>query len=108
MRVNNGPRSLDQVSLGCRINYFTLNVGRGGGVGRGLGLGCSRGVGLGRGVVDGVGVAVEVAVGVGVAVAVGVGVAVTVGLGVGVEPNWTSKEPISIRPFLTRSKPGPR
>ena len=36
------------------------------------------------------------------------GVGVGLGVGVGVEPACTSKEPISMRPFLTRKKSGPR
>jgi len=51
-----------------------------GGVGRGLGAGAGRGV--------------------GVAVAVGVGVGVRVGVTAG--PSCTSKEPMSMRLFLTR------
>jgi hypothetical protein len=119
------------------ITRFHLvgSAGLGGGVGRGLAVGCSRGVGLGRGVADGVGVAVEVgvgdgvggnvdvgvAVGVAVAVAVAVGVAVPVGVAVGVGVSvvvgeavgvavgpCTSNDPLSMRPFTTRSKPGPR
>jgi hypothetical protein len=109
--------------------------GRGAGVGRALGNGLDRGDAVGLGVAVGVGVdvdigvvvgvdvavaigvgvdvdvalGVDVAVGVEVAVAVGVGVCVGVGLGdaVGVGP-CTSKEPLSIRSFTTRSKPGPR
>ena len=96
------------------------SVGRGGGVGRDLGVGLTLGVGVALGVPVGVGVAVGVAVGegvtvgvavgvgVGVGVALGVAVGVAVGVGVGVEPDCTSKEPISMRPFTTRSKPGPR
>ena len=38
----------------------------------------------------------------------GIEVAVAVGVGVGVVPAWTSNEPLSIRPPLTRSNPGPR
>jgi hypothetical protein len=52
----------------------------------------------------GVLVAVGVALGLGVVVAVAVGV----GVGVGVLPVCTSKDPLSIRPFLTRGNPGPR
>jgi len=55
-----------------------------------------------------VGVAVGVDVGVAVAAGVGVGLAVGVGVGDGVEPDCTSNEPISMRPFLTRKNPGPR
>ena len=106
-----------------------LTYGRGAGVGRDLTVGATRGVGLGLGVAVavGVGVGVAVAVGValgvivgvavgvdeGVAVAVGVsvgvgdGVAVAVGVGVAVG-RCTSKEPLSIRLFTTRSKPEPR
>ena len=102
--------------------------GLGGGVGRGLGVGANLGVGDGLAVDVGVGdtVAVAVAVAVGVDVAVGeavvvavavdvgvgvgeaVPVAVGVDVGVGVPPTCTSNEPMSIRPPLTRSKPGPR
>ena len=53
------------------------------------------------------GLGVTLGVAVGVAVAVGVGAGVSVGVGVGVGP-CTSKEPISTRPFTTRSKPGSR
>lgn len=75
-----------------------------------LGVAVAVGVGLDEGVgVDfGVGLGVAVAVGVDVAVAVGVGAGVSVGVGVGMPPLCTSKEPISMRPFTTRSKPGPR
>src|SRR5207302_4927661 len=73
--------------------------GRGAGVGRLLGPGLDRGVGLGRGV--------AVGVDVGVAVAVGLGVNVAVGVGVGPGP-CTSNDPLSMRPFTTRSNPGPR
>ena len=69
--------------------FFIDSYGRGGGVGRGLGVGTSLGVGEGLGV--------EVGVAVGVAVNVGVGL-----------PSCTSNEPMSIRPFTTRSNPGPR
>jgi hypothetical protein len=61
-----------------------------------------RGTGIGRGL--GVGEGLGVKVGVGVAVGVGV----TVGVGVGVGADWTSNEPTSVRPFTTRSNPGPR
>ena len=59
---------------------------------RGGGMGRSRGVGANLGV------------------PVGVTVGVTVGVAVGVPtgPACTSNEPVSIRPSLTRSKPGPR
>jgi len=67
---------------------FLTNHRRGAGVGRGFGVGEGLGVG------------------VGVGVAVGVGV--TVGVGVGVGADWISKEPTSMRPFTTRSNPGPR
>ena len=99
-------------------------MGRGLGVGPTLGVGVTLGVevGVAVGVGDGVdvgvavgvtlaaGVEVAVAVGVEVAVGVGVGVEVVVGVGVGdgVEPDCTSNEPISMRPFLTRKNPGPR
>jgi hypothetical protein len=82
-------------------------------------VGVTLGVGLGLGVAVGVGVAVGMAVGDGVAV--GVGLAVGVGVGDGVEVAadvgvgegvaigpCTSNEPISMRPFTTRSNPGPR
>ena len=62
-------------------------------------------VGRGLGVDEGLGV--TLGVGVGVAVAVGVDVGVGVGVGVDVGP-CTSNEPMSIRPFPTRLKPGPR
>src|SRR5215469_2602234 len=62
-----------------------MNYGRGRGVRRGLGEGIALGV----------------TVGLGVAGAVGDGD------GVGVSP-CTSNEPVSIRPFTTRSNPGPR
>jgi hypothetical protein len=91
-------------------------VGRILGVGSDLGVGVTLGVGLGVAVAVAVGVneGVDVVVGVGlgvalgVAVAVGVGEGVSVAVGVGVAPLCTSKEPISIRLFTTRSKPGPR
>ena len=115
-----------------------LGVGRGLGVGPTLGVGVTLGVevgvavavALGAGVAVGddvaaavavgvaVGVAVAVAldvgvdagvdVGVAVAAGVGLGLAVGVGVGDGVEPDCTSNEPISMRPFLTRKNPGPR
>ena len=88
------------------------------GVGRSLGVGTDLGVGVTLGVEMGVAVAVavgldeEVGVAVGVWLGVGVDVAVAVGVGegvgVGVAPLCTSKEPISMRPLTTRSKPGPR
>jgi hypothetical protein len=62
--------------------------------------------GHGRGA--GVGRDLRVGVALGVGVTVEVGVVVAVGVGVGVLPACTSKEPISMRPFLTRGKPGPR
>ncbi len=132
------PDELGMTELAEKGSPFqrASSVGRGGGVGRDLGVGLTLGVGVALGVPVGVGVAVGVAVGegvtvgvavgvavavavgegvtVGVAVGVGVGVAlgvavgVAVGVGVGVEPDCTSKEPISMRPFTTRSKPGPR
>jgi len=98
-------------------HHFSLvgyGLGRGGGVGRGLGVGVGRGVSVAVAVGVGVAVAVAVAVAVGVNVAVavpvgvGVGVNVAVGLGVGVPPVCTSKKPMSMRPFTTRAKPGPR
>ncbi|PYK27087.1 MAG: hypothetical protein DME52_04815 [Verrucomicrobia bacterium] len=81
------------------------------GVGRGVGVRVAVGVALG--VVVGVAVAVGVALAVIVDVAVGVGdggkVAVGVAVAVGVPPpNCTSKGPLSMRPFTTRLKPGPR
>lgn len=112
---------------GYRVLYVARSPVRGAGLGRALGLGCSRGEGVGRGVADGLDVGVGVEVAVAVAVAVGAGVAVgvavgsgvpvgdgvaagvVVGVGVGVPVGLcTSNEPISIRPFTTRSKPGPR
>ena len=77
----------------------------------GVDVGVGLGVPLGVGVVVAVAVGVNVAVGVGVSdgVAVGVDVAVAVAVGVGVsEGPCTSKEPTSMRPFTTRSKPEPR
>src|SRR5215475_2186511 len=66
-------------------------------VGRCLGVGATRGVGVGLGVAVGVDVGVPEGVGDGE------------GEGVGVPP-WPciSKEPMSMRAFATRSKPGPR
>ena len=87
----------------------TLGVGLGLGVAVGIGVtvgvGVAAAVAVGDGVVVGDGVATGVAVGVGVGVGVGAGVAVGVGV-----PVWpcTSNEPISSRPFTTRSKPRPR
>lgn len=63
---------------------------------------------LGVGPILGVGVTLGVEVDVGVGVNVGVGVGVGVAVGVGVPPPCTSKEPLSMRPFTTRLKPGPR
>ena len=77
----------------------------------GVDVGVGLGVPLGVGVVVAVAVGVNVAVGVGVSdgVAVGVDVVVAVAVGVGVsEGPCTSKEPTSMRPFTTRSKPEPR
>ena len=71
-------------------------------------MGVALGVELGLGVPVGVAVGDGVGVGVGVAVGVTVGIGVDVGVGVGVDPDCTSKEPLSMRPFLTRKKPGPR
>jgi len=116
------PDELGMTELAEKGSPFqrASSVGRGGGVGRDLGVGLTLGVGVALGVPVGVGVAVGVAVGegvtvgvavgvgVGVGVALGVAVGVAVGVGVGVEPDCTSKEPISMRPFTTRSKPGPR
>ena len=65
------------------------------GVARGRGAGLDLGDGVGRGVLVGIGVAVAVALGV------------TVGVGVGVVPDCSSNEPLSMRPFTTRLKPGP-
>jgi hypothetical protein len=83
------------------VGYTTRGHGRGAGVGRGLGVGEHLPL-------HGVGVGVGVAVPVGVGVAVGVDVGVVVGVGVGVAPDCTSNEPLSMRPFLTRMKFGPR
>ena len=110
-----------------KVLQLARSARRGAGLGRTLGVGCSRGAGVGRGVADGVDVAVGVEVAVAVAVAVGAGVAVGVGVavggavavgeavdagvvvGVGVPVGFcTSNEPISSRPFATRSKPEPR
>ena len=89
-----------------------LGGGGGGGVGEGLGVdvGVAVGVAVGGGVAVAVAVAVGVDVGVAVAVAVTVAVAVGAGLGVGVGevPACSSNEPLSVRPFTSRSKPGPR
>lgn len=98
----------------------TRGVGRCLGVGPDLGVGVILGValgipvavavGVGEGVAVGLGVELGVAVTVGVAVMVGVGVGdgVSVAVGVGVPLLCTSNAPTSIRPFTTRSKPGPR
>src|SRR6266481_4865517 len=110
-----GASGLNRLEL-IKVLQLARSARRGAGLGRTLGLGCSRGAGVGRGVADGVdvavgvGVAVDVAVDVGVAVGAGVGVGLAVGVGVGdgVEPDCTSNEPISMRPFLTRKKPEPR
>ena len=59
--------------------------------------GVRRGAGVGRGL----------SVGIGLGVGVGLGVEVGVGVGVGAG-SCTSNAPMSILPFLTRSKPGPR
>ena len=84
-------------------------MGRPLGVGSDLGVGVALGVEVGVGVGVGVTVAVAVGVVVGVTVAVGVDVGLAVGVGVGVPVELcTSNEPLSIRPFTTRSKPGPR
>jgi len=86
-------------------------------VGRTIGVTCGLGVGVGLGVVVGVAVGVDVGVdgggvvvvvGVEVGVKVAVAVAVAVGVAVGVVPACTSNDPTSMRPFRTRSKPGPR
>jgi hypothetical protein len=78
-------------------------------VGTGLAVGVGLGVIVDVGVAVGMGVELGLRVGVTVAKGVIVGVTVggTVGVGVPVEV-CTSNEPISIRPFTTRSKPGPR
>ena len=73
---------------------------RGTGVARGRGAGLDLGDGVGRGVLVGIGV------GVAVAVAVAVALGVTVGVGVGVVADCSSNEPLSMRPFTTRLKPG--
>src|SRR5207253_9157765 len=66
-------------------------------------------VGVDVAVVVGVAVDVDVGVAVAVAVAVGVSVGVPVAVGVGVAGGpCTSKEPLSMRPFTTRSNPGSR
>jgi len=83
------------------------------GVGADLGVGVTLGVAVAVavGVDEGFGVAVGVGRGVGVGVAVEVGVGVGEGVtavGVGVAPVCSSKEPTSMRPFTTRSKPEPR
>src|SRR6266481_5848654 len=120
-----GASGLNRLEL-IKVLQLARSARRGAGLGRTLGVGCSRGAGVGRGVADGVDVAVGVEVAVAVAVAVGagvavgvdvgvavgagvgVGLAVGVGVGDGVEPDCTSNEPISMRPFLTRKKPEPR
>ena len=84
-----------------------LGVGSDLGVGVALGVGVTVAVAVGVAVGVVVGVAVAVGVVVGVAVAVGVDVGLAVGVGVPVEL-CTSNEPLSIRPFTTRSRPGPR
>ena len=108
--------------VGVMVNAHDRRMcyGRSAGVGRArgadVGLGVSFGVGVAVGLAVGVGVGVNVAVAVGVGLAVAVvvgvgvivGVAVGVGVGVAVAPPCTSKEPLSMRPFTTRSKPGPR
>ena len=73
----------------------------------GVDVGVGLGVTLEVGVVVAVAVGVNVAVGVGVSDGVDVAVAVAVGVGVSEGP-CTSKEPISMRPSTTRSKPEPR
>jgi hypothetical protein len=83
------------------------------GVGLGLGVAVGVGVAVGMAVGDGVAVGVGLAVGVGVGAGVGVGDGVEVAAGVGVGEGvaigpCTSNEPISMRPFTTRSNPGPR
>ena len=83
----------------------TQAKGRGGGVGRCLGVGEHLPV---HGVSVAVAVGVALGVAVGVEVTVGVNVAVGDVMGVGVGPACTSNDPTSSRPFLTRSKPGPR
>jgi len=121
-----GASGLNRLKL-IKVLQLARSARRGAGLGRILGVGCSRGAGVGRGVADGVDVAVGVGVTVAVAVAVGAGVAVgvavggavavgeavdagvVVGVGVGVPVGFcTSNDPISSRPFTTRSKPEPR
>ena len=65
------------------MSFFLIDesYGRGARVGRGLGVGATLGVGVSLGV--------EVGVGVGVGVI-----------------SCTSNDPMSMRPFFTRSKPG--
>ena len=119
-----GASGLNRLEL-IKVLQLARSARRGAGLGRILGVGCSRGAGVGRGVAVGVDVAVGVEVAVAVAVAVGAGVAVGVavgsavavgeGVGAGVVVGvgvplalCTSNEPISSRPFATRSKPEPR
>src|SRR5437764_1402338 len=110
-----------QKKLGRVVRFFFIGIshGRGAGVGRGepVGVGggvrrggrVGRGAGVGRGLGEGVRHGQGERVEVGVAVNVGVGVTLTVTVAVGVGRGcWTSNEPISRRPFLTRSYPGPR
>ena len=74
-----------------------------------VGVGVDVAVNVAVAVGVGVKVAVAVVVGVTVAVAIGVGVGDTVGVGVGVGVGpCTSKEPMSMRLFTTRSKADPR
>lgn len=80
-QTENNPvkmRRLRIADRAVRFLFIDIIYGRGGGVGRGLAAGVSLGV--------------------GVAVGVDVGVGVAVGKG-----SWTSNEPTSSRPFLTRS-----
>jgi hypothetical protein len=109
---NQATNPIEQTTLNSAFLFTPDNYGRGGGVERCLGVGANRGVAvtLGVGVAVAVPLGVAVAVGVLVAVAVGVAVEVTVAVGVavGVVPSWSSKEPISMRPFTTLGKPGPR
>ena len=78
------------------------------GVALGVGETVAVVVAVAVGVAAAVGVGVDIGVAVAVDVAAGVAVAVPLGVGVGVVAGCTSKETISIRPFTTRLKPGPR
>lgn len=93
----------------CRsVTCTDRRYGRGTGVGRGRGLGPALGVIVGLGVTVAVGVMAGVGDGVAVGVTLGVGLAVGEGVAVGVGAPCTSKAPLSMRPFTTRLKPGPR